>query len=62
MDERQLRHAHANHIMALRNFEFLMLSGEVSLESDDGQAVLAEYRDAVVFLEKILDYEISGDQ
>jgi uncharacterized cupin superfamily protein len=48
--------------MALRNFEFLMLSGEVSLESDDGQAVLAEYRDAVVFLEKILDYEISGDQ
>ncbi|MCA3084816.1 MAG: hypothetical protein ING65_00635 [Rhodocyclaceae bacterium] len=41
--------------MALRNFEFLMLSGEVSLESDDGQAVLAEFREAVRFLENIIE-------
>lgn len=60
MDERQLRHAHANHIMALRNFEFLMLSGEVSLDSKDGRAVLQEFREATKFFEGLLDGDMPG--
>lgn len=60
MDERQLKHAHANHLMALRNFEYLLLSGEVSLDSQDGKAVLEEFREATKFFEGLLDGDMLG--
>ena len=55
MDERQLRHMHTGHIVALRNFESVVLDGEVPMDSEDGQAVLEEFRDAVRFLEGMIE-------
>jgi hypothetical protein len=55
MDERQLRHMHTGHIVALKNFESVVLDGEVPIDSEDGQAVLQEFRDAVRFLEGLIE-------
>ncbi|MCA2961750.1 MAG: hypothetical protein IOD12_15985 [Silvanigrellales bacterium] len=46
--------------MALRNFEYLVLSGEVSLDSADGKAVLEEFREATNFFEGLQDGDMPG--